>query len=157
VEEWAPYPDGRKNTVRFGGRRVACDHWCDLLHLDGAKALGTYGGDFFTGRPAVTRNTHGRGAAYYLGTRLDATGLDLLLERVTKEAAVKPVLRAPAGVEATLRESRNHRYLFLLNYTDRATNVVVGELQGRDLITGAATGRVATLPPLGAAVVQSKS
>ena len=156
VEEWAPYPEGRRNGVRFGARRVGCDHWCDLLHLDGAQALATYSGDFFAGRPAVTRNTHGKGAAYYLGTRLDDTGLDLLLSRVTKEAGIQSVLRTPAGVEATLRESSKHRFLFLLNHTDKAAKVSLGGYRGRDLITGKNVMRTLTLPPLGAAAVQSR-
>jgi beta-galactosidase len=154
VEEWAPYPEGRKNGVRFGGRRVGCDHWCDLLHLEGAKALATYTGDFFAGRPAVTRNSHGRGAAYYLGTRLDATGLDLLLGRVVKEAGVQPVLRTPAGVEATLRHSRRDQFLFLLNHTDRPARVALGAHGGRDLLTGRSVVRSLTLAPLDAAVIR---
>ncbi len=155
VEEWAPYPDGRKNRVRFGGRKVTCDHWCDLLHLEGAQALATYAGDFFSGRPAVTRHTHGRGAAYYLGTRLDDAGLTLLLDRIVKEARIKPVLPTPAGVEVTLRESRHDRFLFLLNHTDRSAKIALGDFQGRELITGEASGRYVTLRPLGAAVVRS--
>jgi beta-galactosidase len=154
VEEWAPYPDGRKNGVRFGGRRVGCDHWCDLLHLDGAQALATYTGDFFAGRPAVTRHTHGRGAAYYLGTRLDAAGLDLLLDRVVQEAKVKPVLKTPTGVEATLRESRREKFLFLLNYNDRPVKVALGAHRGRDLVSGKTVARQITLPALDAAVIQ---
>jgi len=155
VEEWAPYPEGRRNGVRFGGRRVGCDHWCDLLHLDGARALATYTGDFFAGRPAVTRNTHGRGAAYYLGTRLDEAGLDLLLERVVKEAKVTPVLKTPAGVEATRRTSRRDEFLFLLNYNDRPVKVGLGAHRGRDLVTGKPVARQITLPALGAAVIQA--
>jgi beta-galactosidase len=156
VEEWMPYPEGRRNAVQFGGRRVVCDHWCDLLHLDGAKALATYTGDYFAGRPAVTRNTHGRGAAYYLGTRLDAAGLDLLLDRVTKDAGVKPVLRAPAGVEATVRESRSARFLFLLNHTDSGMKVSLAGYRGSDLITSKAAAGSVTLPPMGVAVIQSR-
>jgi beta-galactosidase len=155
VEEWAPYPEGRKNGVRFGGRRVTCDHWCDLLHLEGAQALATYTGDFFAGRPAVTRHAHGRGAAYYLGTRLDAPGLDLLLDRVAKEAGVQPVLPTPAGVEATLRQSAKHRFLFLLNHTDKAAKVSLGNHRGLDLITGKSVARALTLPPLGVAIIQA--
>jgi beta-galactosidase len=157
VEEWAPYPAGRTNGVRFGGSKVTCDHWCDLLHLDGAQVLATYTGDFFAGRPAVTRNEHGRGAAYYLGTRLDAAGLDLLLTRVTKEAGVKPALRVPAGVEATVRESGKAKFLFLLNHTDKPVKISLGAHRGRDLVTGKAAARTLTLPPLGAAVVQSEA
>lgn len=154
VEEWMPYPEGRKNGVHLGGRQVGCHHWCDLLHLDGAQALATYTGDFFAGRPAITRNQHGRGAAYYLGTRLDDAGLDLLLDRVVKDAGVKPVLKVPAGVEATLRESRSGKFLFLINHTDRAVKVTLGTHRGRDLITGKTVARAISLSPLGAAVIQ---
>jgi len=157
VEEWAPYPEGRKNGVRFGGRRAGCDHWCDLLHLDGAKAIATYTGDFFAGRPAVTRHAHGRGAAYYLATRLDAAGLDLLLDRVVLEAKVQPVLRTPAGVEATRRTSRRDQFLFLLNYNDRPVKVALGASGGRDLISGKSAARAVTLAPLGAAVIQRRA
>jgi beta-galactosidase len=142
--------------VRFGARMVGCDHWCDLLHLDGAKALGTFNGDFFAGRPAVTRNTHGRGAAYYLGTRLDAAGLDLLLDRVTKEAGVEPAVRTPAGVEVTVRESKGRRFLFLLNHTDRVVKVALGRQRGRELITGKSVAGAISLRALGAAVIQSQ-
>jgi len=140
--------------VRFGGRRVGCDHWCDLLHLDGAKALATYTSDFFAGRPAVTRHTHGRGTAYYLGTRLDATGLDLLLDRVVKEAKVRPVLRTPAGVEATRRTSRRDEFLFLLNYNDHKVRISLGQLQGTDLVTGRKAAGTLVLEALGAAVLR---
>lgn len=157
VEEWSPYPEGRKNTVRFGARSVRCDHWCDLLHLDGAKALATFAGDFFAGRPAVTRNAHGRGAAYYLGTRLDAAGLDLLLGRVIKEAHIEPVLRGPAGVEATLREAKRGQFLFVLNHTDQAANASLGRHRGRDLISGKTVSGKLHLPALGAAVIAVKS
>jgi beta-galactosidase len=157
VEEWAPYPEGRKNGVRFGTRMVDCDHWCDLLHLDGAKALATYTGDFFAGRPAVTRNIHGRGAAYYLGTRLDATGLELLLSRVVNEAGVKPVLRTAAGVEASVREAKDRQFLFLLNHGDKTVRVALGSHRGRDLVTGKPASRIIRLPPLGAAVIQSSN
>jgi len=156
VEEWAPYPDGRTNQVRFGGSRVehSCDHWCDLLHLEGAQALATYTGDFFAGRPAVTRHSHGRGGAYYLGTRLDETGLNELLLRVVKEAGLAAPLSVPAGVEVTRRESPDHTFLFLLNHTDRPARCALGTQRGLNLITGKPTGATLTLAPLDAAVIQ---
>ena len=156
VEEWAPYPEGRTNGVRFAGSRTphSCDHWCDLLHLAGAEALATYTGDFFAGRPAVTRHKHGRGAAYYLGTRLGSAGLDVLLDRVVKEAKVSPPLPAPAGVEITWRESKNRKFLFALNHADRMAHVSLGRHRGLNLITGRKVARALALAPLDAAVVQ---
>ncbi len=157
VEEWAPYPDGRTNGVRFGGRKFTCDHWCDLLHLDGAKALATYTTDFFASRPAVTVNRHGRGTAYYLGTRLDAAGLDALLQRVTKSAGVAARLKAPAGVEVSLRESKTDRFLFVLNHTDRPVRVALGQYHGTNLVTGRKVAGAIVLASLDAIVIQVNS
>ena len=156
VEEWTPYPDGRTNGVRFASSRAKypCDHWCDLLHLDGAEALATYTGDFFAGRPAITCNRHGSGAAYYLGTRIDAPGLDELLDRVCTEAKVTPVLTTPAGVEATLRQSGDERFLFLLNHTDHSAKIRLRQLQGENLLTGKKISRAIVLAPLDAAVIR---
>ena len=152
VEEWAPYPDGRTNGVRFAGsaRKFSCDHWCDLLHLEGAKALAFYTGDFFAGRPAVTRNQHGRGAAYYLGTRLDAPGLDALLARVANEAKIVAPLKAPAGVEVTQRGN----FLFALNHTDRSVKIPLGRYRGRSLLAGRKVAQDLHLAPLEVAVLQ---
>lgn len=156
VEEWCPYPDGRTNGLGFAGdrKKYACDHWCDLLHLEGATALADYTGDFFVGRPAITRHVHGKGCAYYLGTRPDAAGLDRLLSRVGREANIQPILKTPPGVEATLRESAEGRFLFLLNHTDRTTKISLNGQRGRDLISGKKIVRTTTLPPLAAAVIQ---
>ncbi len=155
VEEWCPYPEGRKNRLRFAKGRKLCtnDHWCDLLHLDGAKALASYTTDFFAGRAAFTRNRHGDGAAYYLGTRPDAAGLDLVLGEVIANARVEPVLKTPRGVEATLREKGRDRYLFLLNHNDQTAKIPLGRRSGVDLLTGKKTKSAITLPALGAAVV----
>jgi beta-galactosidase len=156
VEEWCPYPEGRTNGIRFSGERAthACDHWCDLLHVEGATTLASYTGDFFAGRPAITRQAHGKGRAYYLGTRPDAAGLDQLLGRISHEAKIKPVLKTIPGVEATLRESTAGQFLFLLNHNDRSAKISIGRHRGRDLLTERAAKDTISLPPLGAAVIQ---
>jgi beta-galactosidase len=156
VEEWCPYPEGRTNGFRFAGdrKKFACDHWCDLLHLDGAKALAAYTGDFFAGRPAITLHRHGKGAAYYLGTRPEASGLDALLKRVVDDANVQPFLKTPVGVETTLRESAHERFLFLLNHTDKNARISLGKHRGDNLITGKKLAHAITLAPLDAVVIK---
>ena len=42
----------------------------ELIHLEGAEALGTYRSDFYAGRPALTVNRFGEGNAYHLATRV---------------------------------------------------------------------------------------
>jgi beta-galactosidase len=154
VEEWVPYPNGRTNRVRFGGARYLCDHWCDLLHLEGAKALATYTGDFFSGSPAVTQHKFGLGSAYYLGTRLDTTGLDRLLAQVARTAKLTPPLRAPADVEVTVRENAQNRFLFLLNHGENPARISLGKWHGRELLSGLVVSGSLHLPPLDVRVLQ---
>jgi beta-galactosidase len=156
VEEWVPYADGAHNRIRFAGQRreYSVDHWCDLVHLEGAKAVAQYTGDFFAGRPAITEHSYGRGAAIYLGTRLDVAGWDTLMPRLIRRAKLSPPWRVPTGVEITWRYSPQARFLFALNHSDQTKRVALGQLRGSDLLSGAAVSSALTLEPLGAAIIR---
>lgn len=156
VEEWVPYPEGRTNQVRFAGNRRSyrCDHWCDLVHLDGARPLASFSKDHFAGRPAVTHHRYGQGAAFYLATRLEPTGLGALLSQVTKAAKLVPPVKAPAGVEVTVRETPRTRFVFLLNHSDRPAKIAIKGTRGRDLASGQKVRGSITLPPLDGRVIR---
>ncbi len=156
VEEWAPYAEGQSNGVRFNGGRgavVKAGHWCDVVHLEGAKALATYTGDYFAGRAAVTVHAHGEGRAYYLGTKLERAGLDRVLDAVCATAKVEPVLVTPEGVEVTLREKDGAAFLFLLNHRDEAARVKLGRLRGLDLLSQTNVARTVQLPARAVVVI----
>ena len=155
VEEWSPCVEGETKRVRFAkeGRTVACSHWCDVLHLEGAKALATYAEDFFAGTPALTVNEFGRGAAYYAGTKFETEDLARVLDGVCERAKVAPVLRAPKNVEVTLREKDGGRFLFLLNHGVQPASVALGGFAGVDLLTGGRVRGTVKLEPLGVRVV----
>ena len=160
VEEWSPMMEGETNRVRFGkSKRMAiCSHWCEVVHLEGAKPLATYEGDFFAGRAAVTVNAFGQGAAYYLGTKFEDDELARVLDGVCVRAKVEPLLRAhlpqPLGEEV----HDGARFLFLLNHGAKAVTVALpsGKFAGRDLLTGAVVKRAVKLAPLAVRVVALK-
>ena len=52
----------------------------------------------------LTRRTVGEGAAWYVSTRLDPTGLDRLLARALETADVHAPVDAPRGVETALTD-----------------------------------------------------
>lgn len=155
VEEWSPMMEGETNRVRFSRekRTVKASHWCDVVHLEGARALATFQQDFFAGSAAVTVNAFGQGAAYYLATKLDLPDLDRVLATACARAQVAPLLRVPAHVEVALRENEQRGFLFLLNHGARPATIALGKFAGTDLLSGKRVVRSLKLGGLGAAVV----
>lgn len=101
---------------------------CDLVRLAGAEAVATYAGEFYAGRPALTRHRQGAGTAWYLGCRLEAAGLAHLLRRIADAAGVRPPLpEVSPGVVVRERTQPGRRYLFVLNPQPQAVEVAVGE------------------------------
>ncbi len=133
VEEFDPLEPEQANAVvvEDGGKLPAgsyrCDRWCDLVNLEGAVALASYGEDFYAGRPAITEHTFGKGKAIYVATRPEKKLVDALVGGLLDELKIVAPLSVPAGVEVTRREGNGRSYLFVLNYNDDAVqNSVTG-------------------------------
>ena len=126
------------NEVKFtDGTTASCNLLCDLLHLEGAKALATYQKDFYADMPAVTRSTFGKGATYYVGTQMDDAGLAKILDQAVNEVNVSAVIPEVTGLEVTCRTSDDTRYYYVMNFKDE-DQVLPDSLGGKtDLISGA--------------------
>ncbi len=159
VEEWLPLGEKETGYIRFGKtpRSAACRAWCEVLHVEQAEILATYSDGVAAGRPAITRNRFGSGAAYYLSTRLETRALGGLIDTLLAEGGVASPLSAPEGVEVTLRERDGERFLFLLNHNVRRVRVPLRGWSGRDLVTGMRVAGTVTLDPLDARVVRISS
>ena len=154
IEEFAAYGDGQRNVVQaVNGNSYPCKLWSDIIHLTGAEVLGQYQEDYFAGSPAITRYRFDKGTSYYLGTALAGEGLAWLLERVCTDASVQPVLDAPSGVEVTSRSDGTRTWLFVLNHTNDAVQVMLPG-QGTDLISGSMVESLLHLGPCAVAIVQ---
>ncbi len=162
VEEFDPLEPYMSNHLVVPKRgdvpagTYACDVWCDLLHLEGAAALATYGEDFYAGRPAVTEHLYGRGRALYVGTRPEPAFLTAILARLLDDTGVRPPLEAPDGVEVTRREDQRGAFLFVLNHTDHpAALPLTGPY--RDLLTGCLhENDLLELEPCGVAILAER-
>ena len=108
-----------------GGQDYSCGFMCDVIHLTGAKSLGVYAEDFYAGTPCICENSFGAGRAIYIGTKLEAGGVDAVLDYAVQGTDVAPVLAAPAGVEICLREGEKHGLLFLVNNTTDSRTVAI--------------------------------
>jgi beta-galactosidase len=150
-EEFFPLADDDRIALSDG---TAGTVWSELLQTVGAETVVTYADGPLRGGPAITRNTHGAGTAWYLTTRLDAAALATLLDRVCAEAGVEPVAPAAPGVEVVRRSNdAGDSYLFVINHTETTAAI---PSSGTDLLTGDDhVGQVAV--PAGAVVVVRES
>ena len=137
VEEIDALAPEQSNDVIFtDGTKAKCGLVCDLMHLEGAQSLGEYGSDFYAKRPAVTKNSFGEGAVYYIGTRMETAGLDKVMETAVRDAAVKPVMEGADGLEVTCRKADDCSYYFVINFKDEPLLVPAALVGNRDMLTG---------------------
>lgn len=96
-----------------------------IAHLTTAKAIATFAEDFYQGGPAVTRNQHGKGTAYYIATRLDRTATTKFYDGVTGKLGLQGVTggKLSAGVTAQLRGAGEEAFLFLFNFSSSPRKV----------------------------------
>jgi beta-galactosidase len=124
VEEFAPLGTGQCNNVAtLDGQRFAAQRWAEIVRLEGAEALAHFAQDFFADQPAVTRNSFGAGTAYYVGTALDADGMDWLTAIAVTQAHVKAAFDAPPGVEVVQRVAGAQSWLFVLNHRNDSVEI----------------------------------
>jgi len=157
TEEFFPLLPG--DSVALAGELLdgeRADLWSELLRLDGATAVATFADGPLRGVPAVTRREVGEGAAWYVATRLSATGTATLLRAVRDGAGVRPVAEVPAGVEVVRRSAvtdPDRSWLFVLNHTGEEAQVAV---TGTDLVSGAECRGSLLLAPGAVAVVREE-
>ncbi len=125
VEENDALLQGEKNSFQYKGSIYPAEILCDLLHLEGAKALSVYEQDFYQQMPAVTKNMFGKGCAYYVGTRSSHAFYHDFMEDIFKEAGITPAMVTPDGVEASVRVSADGEILFLLNHNAEEAHVIL--------------------------------
>jgi beta-galactosidase len=131
---------------------------CDRVHAEGAQVLATYSQDFYAGEAAVTENRFGSGKAYYLGTSLDASTLQLFLEKLCKDADItSPLIAVPDGVEVMERISPNgETLLYVLNHNANQITVNLADGSFIDLISGASHNKDITLDSYGVAILSQQ-
>ncbi|GAC1363651.1 MAG: beta-galactosidase [Ktedonobacteraceae bacterium] len=128
VEEIDPWTPTMKNSVVVKEGALAgtyaCDLWGELLHLEGAQALGVFADDYYANSPALTMHAFGAGKAYYIATQGNAELTSKLIGELCRSAHVAPILPASANIEVTRRIADDGREIyFLLNHTQQAEKI----------------------------------
>lgn len=123
VEEEDALPENDANSFTYKNTVYPATLICDLLHTESAKALSHYEKDFYAGMPVLTRNSFGKGAAYYVATRSDASFYKTLIGDICSEAGIEPIIEKSGNVEATIRRNENGTFLFFLNHDECAHDI----------------------------------
>ena len=107
------------NTALVGGKEYRATDYCELIHLRGARSLGTYTSDFYAGMPAVTVNSYGKGKAYYIAFRDSGELCDELTGRILEECDIVSDFDGalPYGVTAHSRTDGEQLFVFLENHS----------------------------------------
>jgi beta-galactosidase len=118
-----------------------CNLLFDMVRVEGAEVVATYGDDFYAGRPVLTRNKRGKGEAWHLASSADESFMDDLVDYFAGHLDMKPVLEnIPGGVEVTRRlTNQGKSFYFFLNHTGSTQRIrlwgkkLTNELSGEPL------------------------
>lgn len=126
VEDFTLIPGGgAAPNIRWvdGGeeRGAAAVKFNDILRPmdESVETLAVYDGDYYAGKPALTRASYGGGEAYYYGAAFTREVADALVRRLGLKPATAGWAELPSEVEIAIREKGNRRFAFLLNYSGR--------------------------------------
>jgi beta-galactosidase len=151
VEEFLPLREGETHALDGRGYGdVIADVWQEDIALEGAEVVARFAGGPGQGEPAITRNAHGAGTGWYVGTRLDATGMRALLHAVYADAGVAAA-DLPVGLEVVTRRSDDAAYLVAVNHREEDVELAA---TGTELLSGTEVSGALTIAAGGVAVIR---
>ena len=131
--------------------------WAERLKLLGdssTQIIACYGksNGWLDDQPAITVNSNGKGLVYFNGAYLDSVSQGRFIERVIKNANLKPAA-APAGVEIAARVTPDGKEITIaINHTQE-TKVLSCSRPVFDLLAKKLVSEKLELPPYGIAVL----
>jgi beta-galactosidase len=124
----------------------------EVLHLESptAEIMAHYTSSYYVGSPALTRNQHGAGMAWYLGSAFTEEAVVGILDRLAITSPKADWIELPKEVELAIRGD----IIFLLNYSHEA--VQLNFLQpADDLLKNSRLDGPVELAPYGVIVIQA--
>jgi len=130
--------EGEHNQIRMLGTEELYQTtlFCDLVHLEGAKALAVYEDDFYKGRPALTQNTFGKGHAYYICSRNDPAFFDDFYESIFRKHQISSGFTSdlPEGVSVSKRSNGLNDFYVIQNYSKHVQSISLPDEDYIDLL-----------------------
>jgi beta-galactosidase len=119
--------------------RVEVEAFNDILRVESptAEVLAVYDRGYYSGKPALVKNTFGNGTAYYYGGAFNLKSATLFLRELKLSSPVADSLVIPRSVEMSVRknEDTGETLIFLLNYSS-STQTVIAHKAMPELLSG---------------------
>lgn len=119
VEEYDPIGYDTSSIRLTDGSIYKCRQWCDILCPETAETIAVYDEEFYKGKAAITRNSCGRGTAYYIGTVCEKKLYCKLAKDILLESGIPFVEGLPDNVELTTRTGDDVIARFIFNNTSK--------------------------------------
>ena len=146
AEETDSIPANLPGLADFDGKDYEVNCVCDIIHANGAEILGEYKSDFYAGMPSVTRNSYGKGAAYYAAFRNDKDFADDFCEMLINDLDIKPDCGIKTDDGVMFR--KRGELIFVMNFADEDKNITL-DREYTDILTGDKLSGSAVVPVCG--------
>ena len=147
IEEFLPFYADQAASLNDGSTGTV---WADDLRLTTADAVASFVDGPASGKPAITRNPFGEGAAWYVSTKLDPAGLDSLIDATLVDAGIVST-PLPEGLEVVARSDGRTSHTFYINHS---TSDIEVTSTGTELIMGTTHTGVLVVPAGAVRVVE---
>ena len=132
---------GDSNTVSLKevGKVFPTGRFCSVMELRGARAIATYGAQYYTGSPAITCRTVGQGRAFFVGALCGPQCYGAVMREVLASAGVRLCEWASENVEAVplTGSSGSPQLTFVLNHSEQAATLTLpAGANCQDMLTG---------------------
>ncbi len=139
-----------ENSVVYKGKEYPVKSIAELIVPSTAETLAHFTENIQKDKPAVLKNSYGKGTAYYVGYNAEAGFMDLFMKDVFDAHGIKAVTDVTSeskAVRVTCRACDDERYIFVLNLSrEEQTAKINGNFT--DLLTGKPESGERTLKPL---------
>lgn len=115
-----------ENQFVYNGTKYPARRMCEIIHAkECTDVLSVYEQDFYVGCPVVTRNSYGKGVAYYLAAESDIAFLRAFYGDVFVRAGLENALgvELPYGVTVTERNGGDRDAVFVMNFKNESVCV----------------------------------
>ena len=144
IDEYESLQKGQSNSILYQGQEYKTEVWSDLITPLEAKRVAEYSSSFYAGQAAVTKNSYGAGAVYYIGCSPEDDFLDELYKEVLAETTIN-FHETPKGVEVITKEGADDDYLIALNHTAQEQKFSLPQL-GQEIDSQAKVKEVTLAP-----------